>query len=408
LRILDIIPRFPYPPVDGGSKAVYYSLRSLARRGHSIHLACLADEVDAASVRELEKVFTVDVVANSGKPTAMGALRSIVRRTPYQLSRFHNAKLLGKARSILRSSSFDILQVEGLHAAYYALLLGVEYNLPTVLRVQDLMSVKLMRDIEHSGDLLMKLWLRFDMRRLSAYEKSACARVSCNLMISEVERDLVQREVPDARCDYVPTGVDLDEFVPVPEAEELRSILWLGALYWAPNRDSFWWFYSEIVPEIVRREPDVRIRVAGIGAPPEILAVRHPNVEVLGYVPDVRELMARSQVCVVPLQVGSGVRVKLLEMFAMRKAVVSTTVGAEGLRVVHGAQALIADSAATFADSVCLLLNDAVLRERLGRKAREHVERYFSWEKIAGEFEAVYRSLLDAAAKNDNRIVHGG
>jgi len=400
MRILDISPLFPYPLFDGGRKGIYYPLRSLVRRGHAIHLACLMEKEDPASVRRLEEIFTVTAVVSPRTPTPMGALTSVPRRTPYQVSRFHNAELLQKARGLLHSARFDILQVEGMQAAWYALLLGPEFNIPTVMRHHDVLSLNMARAAEHAGDPFRRLWLRYDVRRVRAYERSSSAGIGSNLMISEIERDLVLRAQPGARCDVVPAGVDLDEFTPLQVAEDPRSVLWLGALHWAPNRNSFWWFYNDIVPEIVKRHPDVRIRVAGTGAPPDILAVRHPNVEILGFVPEVRQLMALSQVCVVPLKVGSGVRIKLLEMFAMRRAVVSTAVGAEGLGVKDGEQALIADSPGSFADRVALLLDDSALRERLGRCAREHVERHFSWDMIAEKYEAVYRSLLEGLNSN--------
>ena len=339
MRILDISPSLPYPLTDGGRRAVFYSLRSLVKRGHSVHMICLADVQNLASVLELEKFFTVDVIPNSSRPSAFGALASVTSRAPYQVSRFHNPAALARARRLLESSKFDVLQAEGIHAAYYADVLGHQFQIPTVLRFQDLMSVKMRRDLENADNMVMKWWLMFDLRRLYAYEKSSCTHVSCNLMISEIERDLMVDAVPNARFEYVPTGVDLDEFVMKPRIEDPLSVLWLGALFWPPNRDSFWWFYNEIVPHIVKKHPSVKIKVAGSGTPPDILALRHPNVEVLGFVQDIRELISRSQVCVVPLRVGSGVRVKLLEMFALGRAVVSTTVGAEPKpRKSHGMQ----------------------------------------------------------------------
>jgi glycosyltransferase involved in cell wall biosynthesis len=403
MRILDITPRFPYPLTDGGRRGIYYPLRALARRGHTVHIASLVESVDPASVRELQKIFGVDLVVNARRPTAEGALASLAGRTPYQISRFHNKQLLRRAEDILSSTAFDILHVEGIHAAWYAHLLGPGFHVPTVMRLHDMLSLSMARSIEHAGDPFMKLWLRFDSRRVRSYERYSFPRVGCILTVSEAERDLVLRVSPDARCVCAPAGVDLEEFTPLECAEDPGSVLWLGALHWAPNKHSFWWFYNDIVPQLVRRHPDVRIKVAGTGAPPEILSLRHPNVEVFGFVPDVRQIMARSQVCVVPLKVGSGVRVKLLEMFAMRKAVVSTTVGAEGLGVEDGQQALIADSSSGFTDRIALLLEDAPLRERLGRSAREHVERHFSWDMIAGMYEVVYRSLLPDAVVREQR-----
>ena len=133
--------------------------------------------------------------------------------------------------------------------------------------------------------------------------------------------------------------------------------------------------------------------------PEGIQSLRHPNVEVLGLVADIRQAMARAQVCVVPLRIGSGVRIKLLEMFAMGRAVVSTSVGAEGLGVTHDEHLLIADTPEQFAKEVVGLLRDNARRARLGAEARAHVTRQYSWERVADLFEAVYRSLVSDPAK---------
>jgi glycosyltransferase involved in cell wall biosynthesis len=165
-----------------------------------------------------------------------------------------------------------------------------------------------------------------------------------------------------------------------------------------PNQDSFWWFFRSIVPEIVRRDPRVRITVVGSHPPRKIANLRHPNVEVLGYVEDLRSVMRRSQVCVVPLRVGSGIRIKLLEMFAERRAVVSTSIGCEGLGVVDGGELLIADDPVGFAAAVVRLLDDDQLRIEIGDRARKHVELRYGWEQIAAQYEEAYRSVIEANA----------
>jgi glycosyltransferase involved in cell wall biosynthesis len=168
----------------------------------------------------------------------------------------------------------------------------------------------------------------------------------------------------------------------------------MGSLSWLPNQDSFWWFYREIVPLLVESISDVSISVAGSNPPKEIMAVRHPNVSVLGFVPDIQETMRRNAVCVVPLRVGSGIRIKLLEMFAMGKAVVSTPVGCEGLDVADGRELLVAETPTAFADAVVRVLWDPPLRESIGRSAREFVLRSHTWDGIAAQWEGVLQETI--------------
>ena len=148
------------------------------------------------------------------------------------------------------------------------------------------------------------------------------------------------------------------------------------------------------MPHLVRRVPDVKIHIVGSKPPKEILNVRHPNVQIHGFVPDISEALRRAAVCVVPLQVGSGIRVKLLEMFAMRKAVVSTSIGAEGLHIENGKQLLLADTPESFAEAVARLLGNAQLRKTLAENARRHVQDSYTWEKMGPLYEEAYRRAI--------------
>ena len=395
MNILVISPQLPFPPITGGKKGIYCLLREIAGRGHRIHVSCLLEEDELPFVPELEKSFTVDAVVRPRAPSVVGALASMVSRIPYQVSRFHDEKLLERCRQRLHSEPFDIIQLEGIHAAYYGLALGSDFDVPIVMRVHDVLSLGMSRRLQYTRNPIMKLWLSFDRRRVRAHEKVAFSGVACNLTVSEFEQHHVMGIAPDACSIVAPAGVDLDEFVPRIVKEDPHSVLWIGAMNHAPNIDSFWWFYHDIVPLIVRSHKNVRIRVVGTAMPTSIRSLSDPNVEILGFVPDVREVLARSEVCVVPLRMGSGVRLKILEMFAMERAVVSTTVGAEGLRAEDGRHLLIADSPKDFADSVLRLLRDSRLRRYLGESARNHASAHFGWDKVADQFEAVYNKLIN-------------
>jgi glycosyltransferase involved in cell wall biosynthesis len=145
---------------------------------------------------------------------------------------------------------------------------------------------------------------------------------------------------------------------------------------------------------MVERMRGLRVYVVGSNPPRAIRNLHHPNIKVLGFVQDVREYIQKAQVCVVPLRAGSGIRLKLLEMFAMKKGVVSTSLGCEGLNVRHREHLLIADASETFADAVISLVSDGALRSALGDAARRHVRQHFDWEKVAEAYEHTYQSVL--------------
>ncbi len=394
MKILIVCPLVPYPLVDGASKSVYYPIKVLAGRGHEVHFACLTEKIRPEAIRALEQYCVVDVVESPKKPTAVGALRSLLSSTPYDMHRFHNRELLDRIKRKLAESRFDVLQAEGIHSAYYALEVRKDHDIPLLLRVNTIQHMNLLRSVGTYANPLINLYLMFEGRKVRRYEVQEGRKFDLNLVISDHDGKILQRLDPGIACMTIPAGVDLNEFVPGTAEPDPNTVLWMGALSWPPNRDSFWWFYNHIVPHLVRRVPGVKIHIVGSSPPKDILTLRHPRVQIHGFVPDISDALRRAAVCVVPLQVGSGIRVKLLEMFAMKKAVVCTSIGAEGLHVENEKHLLLADSPDAFAGAVARLLDDAQLRKALGENAYRHVQDSYTWEKMGPLYEDAYRRVI--------------
>lgn len=398
MNILIVANQLPFPLVDASKKSVYYPIKHLSERGHRVHLVCPLERDAERDCEEVRNVCILDGIVSPKRLKPWRLVSSIFESTPYEISRFHNAEMMRKVRSISRDGKFDLLHVEGIHPAFYGLQMKEETGIPTVMRMQNVHWVNLERMIGQFVNPLKNAYLRYEAPKVRRYEAGQCGKFDRCLTISQRDTEVLLAQNPIARCTVVPLGVDVSEF----SAEEVNqapcSVLWMGALRWIPNQDSFWWFYREIVPLIVRKFPDVTINVIGSNPPKAILHLRHTNVRVLGFVPDPKEIMRRSQVCVVPLRAGSGVRLKLLEMMAMRKAVVSTSVGCEGLEVVDGEHLLVADNPATFADAVARLLGDPVCRAFLGGNGHAHVRNHFSWDRIVSQYERAYLDVVQEHA----------
>jgi glycosyltransferase involved in cell wall biosynthesis len=313
---------------------------------------------------------------------------------PYDLLRYRNRELLKRIRRALATSRFDVVEVEGAHAAWYGVKIKKEFGIPTVIRVTCVQYVNTLRLASSYRNPLLKLFLRLEAWKTRRCEAREGRQLDVNLVISDVDGSILKSLDDKITCVTVPVGMDLDEWVPATAPSEPKSVLWMGSLGWLPNQDSFWWFYRAIVPKIVALVPDVHIRIVGSNPPADILAVRHPNVSVLGFVPDVREAVRRARVCVVPLQAGSGIRIKLLEMFALQKAVVSTSIGCEGLNVEHEKHLLVADRPDDFAAAVVRLLADSDLCATLGRNGRAHVQEQYGWNSVASKHEDAHRKAI--------------
>jgi glycosyltransferase involved in cell wall biosynthesis len=204
--------------------------------------------------------------------------------------------------------------------------------------------------------------------------------------------------------------VDTAYFAPVRDAAAKPAhMVFTGSMDWLPNEDGMLHFVRDVLPLIRRDEPAATLSIVGRAPTPAVRRLaQEPGIEVTGSVPDVRPHVAAGQVYVVPLRIGGGTRLKIFEAMGMGKAIVSTTVGAEGLPVTHGRDILLADGPAAFAAAVVRVIRDPVLRERLEGAARRLVVDRFDWSAVASDFEAALDRAGGAVRGGRAAAVHGG
>jgi len=249
---------------------------------------------------------------------------------------------------------------------------------------------------------LRRMILENEWRRLRRYERHACEKVERTITVSGDDRDLLRSMAPHGSIFAVPTGVDTQYFSPRPDASERREVVFVGSMDWYPNEDAMRWFVENALPALRKRVPDVFVTAVGRNPSPKFTRdMQAHNVHVTGTVNDVRDFMARAAVCMVPLRVGGGTRLKIFEGLAMGKATVTTTVGAEGLPLVDGREVAFADHPDDFADRIAGLLLDPERRKELGEAGRELVVSRYAWSRVAKEFALLCQTAcLAPAPKN--------
>jgi glycosyltransferase involved in cell wall biosynthesis len=226
-----------------------------------------------------------------------------------------------------------------------------------------------------------------EWRKLRRYEAAACRRARLTIAVSAGDAEALARLAPGARVRAVPTGVDTAYFRPNGHPEPAPGLVFTGSMDWYPNEDAILHFIRTSLPRIRAAVPEVSLTVVGRNPSPALRAAQGPGIHVTGTVDDVRPFIAEAAVYVVPLRVGGGTRLKLFEALAMGKAVVSTTVGAEGLPLEPGQHFIEADGPVDFARAVVGLLRNPEQRLRLGAAGRRLVESRYSWSQVATEFE---------------------
>jgi glycosyltransferase involved in cell wall biosynthesis len=277
--------------------------------------------------------------------------------------------------------------------------LPAQLALPLVVDFHNVDYLIMERYVRFESNPAKRLYARLESRKLREWERRACHRASIAWACSEHDRALLQQLAPSLPMFVVPNVVDVDEYAP-DSAEDPRKILFQGGMDWYPNRDAVEFFVTQIFSLMQSKDPNVRFVVAGRNPPEEFRQrlSRVTGVEFTGTVPDMRAEIGSAAVCVVPLRMGSGTRLKILEAAAMAKPIVSTRLGAEGLEFLGGQEIVLEDEPRPFADAVLKLLSAATDRHRLGRAARKRAEQNYSFPALRSSLrEALNTFTRDAS-----------
>jgi glycosyltransferase involved in cell wall biosynthesis len=302
-----------------------------------------------------------------------------------------------KLDELTSQTPFDVIQIESSQLGSYdfdprAVLVVDEHNIEYELLYR-------MYKTERSAVRRFYNWLEF--MKFKREEISTWRGVSGCVMTSGREQEIVKTLAPSTPTIVGAHAVDVEFFSPSAQPVKPDALVVAGLLRYRPNIDGAVYFVQEIFPRILAVRPDTVFYIVGAGATDELKRLENANVVVTGTVPDVRPYAHDASVFVVPLRMGGGTRLKVLEGLSMEKPVVSTSVGCEGIEVVHGEHLLIADDPAEFANAVLELMRNRDLAVRLGKQGRVLTEDRYKWESVVSRLEAFYdRLLADTGAPN--------
>lgn len=390
MKILYATPSFPFPPFDGERVRSYHLLQALSKHC-DVHLVTFYEDP-----RELEGIpalqdlgLRVEVVPKP-KSGSLPSLISLLSLRPNFVTRHASKAFLSKMREKLREGGFTALHLDGLPLASYAPKLADAVP-RVVLDMRDAWSLLYERQLRRTRarGAWLKQWLKW--RVVKRYEHRALRYPVRTVLLSTVDRAALAQDDPRAReVTPIPNGVDTTYFQPTPGHEVEFSLLFTGALDYAPNAEAVAFFAHEVLPLLRKRFPAVRLVVAGRNPPPSLQELASEHLSVTGFVPDMRPYFDRATVVVCPLLTGAGIKNKLLEAMAMGKATVATPIAVEGLPVVDGKHVLIRQTPAETADAIAGLLESREARQTMGAEARAFVEDRYSWDAAARAFEELY------------------
>ena len=397
MKILFLTPELPYPPDRGASIRSFNLIKNLAPR-HEIHLLSFSTkESDLAEAGPLLNLCSqIETIPTPHRSTLQRLLSFLLSPLPDMALRLPSSDFEFKLRALLQEEDFDLVQVEAIEMARYIPTV-IELHRPPRLIFDDINAEYLLQKRVFQTDLRHLRWLEavyslIQWRKLRRYEAWACRRADQVVAVSEADKEALRRLVPGLSVSVIPNGVDTQYYQPV-EGETDGSLVFTGKMDFRPNVDGILWFFERVWPLVKARLPQARLIVVGRNPSPRLSPLlQDPQVTVTGFVPDVRPYIARANIYIVPLRMGGGTRLKVLEAMAMGKAIVSTSLGCEGIEVTSR-EVAIADEPQEFAQRLLELWDDREGRKALGRAARRLAERY-DWRSITPILEGVYRETI--------------
>ncbi|HEX8920915.1 MAG TPA: glycosyltransferase family 4 protein, partial [Pyrinomonadaceae bacterium] len=342
---------------------------------------------------QIEKHLPGAVTVHTGAPEAsafrqgLDYLRRVPASAPYAVTKFTSKRVRQLINDWMVTRRFDIAVCDFLSAS---LNFPRVLKTPTVLFQHNVESALWERQARHARGSFKRAAFLLESAKMLGYERAAVRRFHHVIAVSDHDREQMMRWADAAHITVVPTGVDIKKYAADKDETKLNRslVLFLGSMDWEPNIDGVEYFCREIWPQVQGSVAGARFRIVGRNPHPQIKKLASPSIEVTGTVPSVVEHLREAAVVVVPLRIGGGTRLKIFEAMATAKAVVSTTIGAEGLDVHHGQDILLADDAPSFADSVIALLTDEEKRKRFESAAADLAAQY-DWAVVARRFEDV-------------------
>lgn len=407
MKLLFLTPQLPYPPRQGTTIRNFNLIRELAQRHTLDLLTFLAPGEELTADSELHHLCRrIAAVPQPQRSTQRRARDTLLTLTPDMGLRLESPAMHALAQAWLATEAYAILQVEGIELIQYAprslrpagpAVIFDEHNCEYLLQQRNAFT-----DLRQPRRWVAAGYSLVQWQKLRRYEAAALAAADATVAVSDADRDALAALAPGVAVTVVSNGITPEEYaVAAPGAVPLDPprIVFTGKMDYRPNIDAALWFAGEVLPRVLVQEPAARFQIVGMNPHPRLDVLRsHPNVEITGAVADTRPYMAAAAAYVIPMRVGGGTRFKALEAMASGKAIVSTTLGVEGIPATNGQELLLADEPAAFAAAVVRLIGDlrsgGSLQAGLGRLARRFVEQRYSWHSIVPRLEDVYTQAV--------------
>ena len=388
----------PFPPKDGGSIAMNILTEGLIKCGNEVKVLAVNTPKHFIKEENIDREyrkrtdFKSVFINTSIKP--FSAFVNLFSSQSYNVVRFYSNDLETKLIKILKSQEFDVVQLETLWVALYVDVIRKHSKAKIVLRSQNVEYAIWERLAEAASNPLKKMYLKLLAKRLKNYELSMLNKYDGIATITDIDGNAFKKLGCTVPVINIPFGIDISKYKEDKLSAEFPSVFHIGAMDWMPNSDGIKWFLENVWKQIPALHPDVKLYLAGRNMPEWLSQLKMQNVVVVGEVEDSHLFINSKSIMIVPLSSGGGMRVKIIEGMALGKAIISTSIGAEGIEYENGKDILIANTAGEFVEALNKCLGDKTYTERVAHNARILAENKYDNLAICKKLTEFYHQLI--------------
>lgn len=399
MKILQLCNKAPYPANDGSSIAIYALAEGLADNGIELHLLPINTKKHFKPEENIPSDFKQKThyksIFRNTNTSDVGALLNLFSSRSYFVSRFYFKEYEEALIQKLQSVSFDIIQIEGVFMCTYIPTIKKYSKAKIVLRSHNVEHQIWERHLENEKAGLKKTYLTIQNKRLKQFEINAFHQVDAIVTITDEDKKTISSFCPKTPLHTCLTGINLNSYKYVEEAKQPDTLFHFASMDWMPNIEAVDWLLNHVWEAVLKTKPNTQLVLAGRGMPDRFKS-RHgvtKNINIIEDVKDSKEFYATYDIMLVPLWSGSGLRIKLVEGLAYGKAIITTSIGAEGIPYTTGKNMLIADTADDFVKAILDVLNNPSLKHDLQKSARALAEIHFDYKVSAKHLIDFYKTL---------------
>ncbi len=398
MKVLQLCNKAPFPANDGSSIAIANLALGLADNEIELHLLAIntkkhfkADEKINDLIKE--KTHYKSVYKNTN-PTVNGAFFNLFSKQSYFVSRFYFKEFELTLIDKLKSQTFDVIQLEGVFMASYMPTIRKHSKAKIVIRAHNIEHQIWERLLLEEKNWAKKKYVSLQNKRLKQFELAAFNTCDAIVPITDVDKKNIQKILPTQHIETCLTGLNLEEYKKVSQPLKINTVFHFASMDWMPNREAVNWLLEKVWNDVLNELPDAKLVLAGRGMPESIKQKTENSITIIENVESSSEFYNMFDIMLVPLWSGSGLRIKLVEGLAYGKAIITTSIGAEGIPYEANKHLIIADTHTEFKNAIVTLIKNQTIKNDLQNAARTLAEAEFNYKKIAEKLIGFYQNLL--------------